>query len=389
MAHVVHRFALGGMENGMVNLLNHLPEGHSRHVIVCLEGYTDYRERIRRPDLEIHALHRRPGLDPSVYQKAWRLLRRLRPQVVHTRNLSALEIQAVAAAAGVRGRIHGEHGRDIFDLAGTNRRYNWLRRAMAPLVGHYIAVSQDLKAWLTASVGVPEDKVTQIYNGVDIERFAPRGQTRHRLGPPGFATPGSFIIGAIGRMAAVKDHRMLVRAFIRLAQALPQERNRLRLMIVGDGLARQDCIDLLAAAGLAHLAWLPGERADIPELLGAMDVFVLPSLGEGISNTLLEAMACGLPVAATNVGGNPELVTAGETGTLVPAGDDLALARALADYLAHPERARREGQRGRARVEARFSLQAMVASYLAVYDEALASGARARPAAVRARSFRL
>ncbi|MDA8092635.1 MAG: TIGR03088 family PEP-CTERM/XrtA system glycosyltransferase [Betaproteobacteria bacterium] len=389
VAHVVHRFALGGMENGMVNLLNHLPEGHSRHVIICLEGYTDYCRRIRRPDLEMYALNRRTGIDLAVHKRTWQLLRRLRPDVVHTRNLSTLETQAVAAAAGVRGRIHGEHGRDMFDLDGRNRRYNWLRRAMVPLVTRYIAVSQDLEAWLTGTIGAPARKVAQIYNGVDIERFAPRSQPGPRPGPPGFAPPGSFIVGAIGRMAAVKDHETLVRAFIRLVEAVPQARHRLRLMIVGEGLARQRCMALLASAGLAHLAWLPGERADIPELLSAMDVFALPSLGEGISNTLLEAMACGVPVIATDVGGNPELVAAGETGTLVPVGDELTLSRALADYFAHPERARREGQRGRSRVETRFSMQAMVAGYLAVYDEVLGASARPRLAAMRARSFRL
>jgi glycosyltransferase involved in cell wall biosynthesis len=172
-------------------------------------------------------------------------------------------------------------------------------------------------------------------------------------------------------MVAVKDYPTLVRAFIRLGRRSVDAAG-LRLLIVGDGPARGVCQDMLQAAGLAHRAWLPGNRDDTAELLRAMDLFVLPSLGEGISNTILEAMATGLPVIATAVGGNPELVAA-DSGTLFTPGDDAGLATTLLDYEADPERRRREGTLARERIERDFSLARMAAAYQSVYDAALAT----------------
>jgi glycosyltransferase involved in cell wall biosynthesis len=171
-------------------------------------------------------------------------------------------------------------------------------------------------------------------------------------------------------MAAVKDYPTLVRAFIQLCQSgapLPG----VRLIIVGDGPSRQACQTLLDQAGLADRAWLAGNRDDTAELMRAMDVFVLPSLGEGISNTILEAMSSGLPVIATAVGGNPELVSAGETGALFQPGATGTLARSLLDYAADPARIAREGVAARARIERDFSLERMVAGYQSVYMKAL------------------
>jgi glycosyltransferase involved in cell wall biosynthesis len=132
----------------------------------------------------------------------------------------------------------------------------------------------------------------------------------------------------------------------------------------------------LSAAAAESLAWLPGERHDVPELMRAFDVFALPSLGEGISNTVLEAMASGLPVVATQVGGNPELVEEGKTGTLVPPGDARALAAAARAYAEDPARASAHGAAGRRQAEAKFSIASMVAAYLGVYDAVLARNAR-------------
>jgi len=182
-------------------------------------------------------------------------------------------------------------------------------------------------------------------------------------------------------MAEVKDYPSLVRAFLLLVESRPDLRDRLRLVILGDGPARAACLEQLAAAGAAALAWLPGERRDVPALMQSFDVFALPSLGEGISNTILEAMATGLPVVATRVGGNPELVEPGVTGTLVPAHDPPALADALAAYAGDAARRRTEGARARQRAEERFSIGAMVAGYLGVYDAVLAHRGGPVPAA--------
>lgn len=378
IAHVVAHFGVGGLENGMINLLNSMPRERYRHAIVCLDGHTDFRQRLQRDDVQFYALDKQPGHDLGLYRRLFRLLRELRPDLVHTRNLSALEGQFVAAAAGVRARVHGEHGRDVFDLHGKNRKYNLLRKLARPLVGQYIAVSKDLAAWLQSTVGVAPARVTQIYNGVDSVRFHPRQGARAPIGPEGFATGDELLIGSVGRMAHVKDFPTLVRAFLRLLADQPELRERLRLVIVGDGVSRAECLDLLHAADAGHLAWLPGERADVAEIMRALDVFVLPSLGEGISNTILEAMASGLPVVATAVGGNPELVAPELTGKLVPAGDPAAMAHALLGYVRDSAEVQSHGRAAREKIETSFSMEAMVASYLGVYDRVLASKNRAR-----------
>ncbi len=173
-------------------------------------------------------------------------------------------------------------------------------------------------------------------------------------------------------MQTVKAQTLLARAFVLALEQAPALRDRLRLVMVGEGPLRAEAQAILDAAGAGALAWLPGERADVPDVMRGLDCFVLPSLAEGISNTILEAMASGLPVLATDVGGNAELVVRGQTGDIVPANDAQALAAGLIRMAADPARAAVMGQAGRALVESRFSLPAMVASYQGLYDRLLA-----------------
>jgi sugar transferase (PEP-CTERM/EpsH1 system associated) len=265
-------------------------------------------------------------------------------------------------------RVHGEHGWDVLDLDGSNRRYRLLRRAMRPFVHHYITVSRHLEAFLDGIVDLPAGRVSQIYNGVDSERFHPG---RAPLGPAGFAPDGAVVIGTVGRMQQVKDQLTLVRAFLELLALRPGAAARLRLVLIGEGPLRAQAEQLLRAGGVVDRAWLPGARDDIPALLRGIDIFVLPSLAEGISNTILEAMATGLPVVATAVGGNGELVQADVTGRLVPPADPQALAAALAGYVDEPAMLVQHGRAARQRIEMEFSLAAMVARYLTVYDRML------------------
>ena len=368
IAHVIHRLAVGGLENGLINLINHMPCSCYRHAIICLSGSTEYSERIRKRDVQIFELGH-PNRD--VHKRFFRVLHTLRPDVVHTRNLPALEFQVIAALAGVQGRIHGEHGRDIYDLDGANLKYNLLRKAVRPFVRQYTAVSVDLARWLIDTIGVRPARVNQIYNGVDAVKFNPQKSGSRNILPDGFAASGSFIVGTVGRMEAVKDQLSLVRAFVHLVRDNQSIRQRMRLVMVGEGSLRRQATELLRNAQVDGMAWLPGERKDVAEIMRAMDLFVLPSLREGISNTILEAMATGLPVVATHVGGNPELVRMGETGELVSEANPLALAQAIASYFAAPDKALHHGLKARQKVEQHFSMEAMVNGYLRTYDSAL------------------
>ena len=369
IVHIVHRFDTGGMENGMVNLLNTLPPQRFRHSVIALTDYSDFSKRIDAQPVDFYALNRAPGHGLGWMVRLWKLLRKLKPDLVHTRNLAALEAQFLAALIGVRATVHGEHGRDVFDLYGKNWKYNLLRRAAQPFVSNYIAVSKDLETWLRLSIHVPPRKLHQIYNGVDSTKFHPREGVR-----PEFAHPESIVFGAVGRMVEVKDYPTLTRAFIRLLQQQPERAARARLVIVGEGPARATCLKLLKSAGLAHLAWLPGERHDIAEIMQVFDVFVLPSKNEGISNTILEAMASGLPVIATAVGGNIELVEDGVNGTLIQPGDVANLAQALLSYLDTPARITEQAGHARRYAEQRFSIPAMAEAYATVYDQSLGRG---------------
>jgi sugar transferase (PEP-CTERM/EpsH1 system associated) len=371
VAHVIHRLAVGGLENGLVNLINHMPAERYRHAIICLSDFTDFRERIQSSDVPVIALHKRQGKDLGIHAVLWKVLRNLQPAILHTRNLPAMEYAASAMLAGVPRRVHGEHGRDIYDLDGLNPRYNLLRKTMRPFIHRHIAVSKDLESWLIRTVGVPPNRVAQIYNGVDAGRFRPRAAARRNLGAAGFCSQETLVLGTVGRMEDVKDPLTLVRAFIRLLEVDPKARQLARLVMIGDGSLKKDAEGLLATAGAAHLAWLPGERDDVPEIIRNLDIFVLPSLREGISNTILEAMASGLPVVATRVGGNVELVEEGTTGTLVPPADPIALSEAIHGYLLDRDRLSRHGEAGRRRVDERFSIKSMVEGYLALYDAVL------------------
>src|SRR6478735_2635980 len=139
IAHVVYRFDVGGLENGVVNLINQLPRESYRHAVVALTEVTDFSERIRRDDVEFVALNKRPGPGVRLFPRLFRLFRDLQPDVVHTRNLAALEASVPAWLAGVPVRIHGEHRRDIGDLDGSNRTYRRVRRVYRPFVTHYVA----------------------------------------------------------------------------------------------------------------------------------------------------------------------------------------------------------------------------------------------------------
>jgi len=369
--HVVYRFDTGGLENGVVNLINHMPAGAYRHAVLALTDVTDFRHRIQRSDVQCIALHKPPGHGVWQYPRLYRLFRRLRPAIVHSRNLAALEVQLPAWAAGVPVRIHGEHGRDIGDLDGSNRGLQRVRRFYKPFVHHYMALSRDLAAYLVDKVQVSPERITQVYNGVDTERFFPAPTGTQGLAGCPFDPSRHWLVGTIGRMQTVKDQPMLARAFVQALAQAPELAARLRLVMVGDGPLRAQAQGVLEAAGVAELAWLPGERNDVPDILRGLHAFALPSLAEGISNTILEAMASALPVVATDVGGNADLVAQAQTGYIVPASDPQAMARRLVELARHPELAQSMGRAGRQRVQDNFSMLAMVSTYQRVYDEQL------------------
>jgi len=338
-----------------------------------LTEITEFRKRIVRDDVTFVALRKGPGQGFRMFPRLYRVFRKLAPAIVHTRNLAALEATAPAWLAGVPFRIHGEHGRDIADLDGSNRTYRRVRRLYRPLVSRYVALSRDLEFYLREAIGVAPDRIAQIYNGVDTQRFTPAPRTRAPIAGCPFTDPDMWLVGTVGRMQDVKDQVTLAEAFVRAVQSRVRGR-RMRLVIAGEGALRTRVARVLHDAGIEDQAWLPGERSDVPDVMRGLDCFVLPSLAEGISNTVLEAMASGIPIVATRVGGNPELIEDGLSGRLVPSADSGAMAQAILRYFDEPATARRHAHAARNAAVQRFSLDGMVSQYRSLYDSLLNCG---------------
>lgn len=370
--HVVYRFDVGGLENGVVNLINRMPETHFRHAVLALtECVPTFCERVTRPDVELLSLHKAPGHSIKLYPELYRIFASRRPAIVHTRNLAALEAQVPAWFAGVRGRVHGEHGWDMSDPHGQNRKFRLMRRLYSPFVRRYVALSGHLADYLTGPVGIDARRVARICNGVDTQRFSPASDVEDAFPDAPFRRAGHCIFGTVGRLQAVKDQLNLVRAFALARQSGGEIGQRMRLVIAGEGPLRGEIEAVIRDEALSEFVWLAGERKDVPNVMRGLDVFVLPSKAEGISNTVLEAMASGLPVLATAVGGNSELVVEGDTGALVPAQDSAAMALALLDYAADAALCRRQGVAGRTRAVEHFSLDGMVQRYVELYSAVL------------------
>ncbi len=370
VVHVIFRLDYGGLENGVVNVLRGLTQMKHRHVVVALTEATDFAKRLPN-GVDVYSIGKQPGKDPGAYLRLFRLFRRIRPDVVHTRNIGTLDCAFIAFLARVPVRLHGEHGWDIFDPDGKNARYRWIRRVMSLYVHKFVTVSDELANWLINTVGIPERKVDRLRNGVDTQRFRPTAGSAVDVLPKRFHDRDKLVIGSVTRFSAIKDPVNLVKAFKVLATEEENLSVTPLLVMIGSGELHNAARAALADAGLTDRSWLPGARDDIPELMGAMDIFVLGSLREGISNTVLEAMASGLPVVACDTGGNPELISDSVNGFLVPPGDSAALADAIRRYIVSPELRQRHGSESRRRAEREFSLDFMIERYRRLYDSAI------------------
>jgi len=359
--HVVDSLNIGGLENGLVNLINH-SSGSFRHVVCCLREVGPMADRIEKPDVTIHLL----GKKSRDYLLSWKIrsiIKSEMPDIVHTRNWGTIDGVLAARMAGVKKVVHGEHGRDHDDAAGSNIKRNLFRRFLSFNIRRFVTVSADLNDWLVKVVGINADKVTTIINGVDTEKFKPldtdKRDAKLKLG----FDPDELLLGSVGRLDKMKNYPLFIAA---LAQ-LKNSGFRFKGVIVGEGAQRQTLENLIAQTGAP--VSLVGKRHDVGDYLNAFDLFVLPSINEGISNTILEAMACGLPVIATRVGGNPELLIDGVSGCLVESNDLAGLVDAIEPLLKDRKLRTTLGQRAREHCCEKFSLQRMVGEYEKLYGE--------------------
>jgi len=348
--HVLDSLGVGGLEKGVVTLVQNASDGFE-HSIICMRKSGTF-ENLFPQGTQIIDLKKPSGNSLGFIWHLSRLLKSLKPDIVHTRNWSGMDAILAAKLAGIRNVVQGEHGWDMVDLGGSNSKRRLIRQIFSFGVKEYTCVSEQLKTWLTEMIGVKQP-VTKIFNGIDTVRFTPTGD-RHilhkELGLSGNAT----IIGIVARLDPIKNHKTLFKAFGQISKNYPDA----HLVVIGGGpefdnltIYRSDRIHLL------------GERLNIPDLMRCFDVFVLPSLNEGISNTILEAMACGLPVIASRAGGNIELVKEGINGMLFPPTEVEALCECLGGYIQNPELQRQHGQTGHQMAVSTFTIKNMVQQY--------------------------
>ena len=361
--HVISYMGRGGAEMGILKLIDGLRDGFE-HRICTTRGFDSGFVRsyfsedkmfvAGSPDLKLQ----------FPLFRLVRIMRKYRPHIVHTRNWGAIEAVVAAKLAGVPVVTHSEHGYEVDMFAGLPMRRRLFRRATYAMADSIFAVTRELRDYHARQAWIRPERIGVLYNGVDTLRFAPskesRIATRNGLGLP----EDSFVVGTVGRLVPIKDQQTLLNA----AALLAERGINVRVLLVGSGPEREN-LQSRATGLLQGKVCFAGDSSSVPEMLNTMDVFVLPSLNEGMSNTLLEAMACGLPVLATNVGGNPEIVENDINGCLFTPRDVGWLAEKLQFLAQHPALVHRLGTAARNRAIETFSLSRMLEGYRSFYLE--------------------
>jgi glycosyltransferase involved in cell wall biosynthesis len=347
VAHVTLGLDVGGQERLLVEFARHADRALFDLCFVSLTGRGWLADQIEEHGWPVLTMHEQAGFRPGIGVRLARLLRRERIDVIHTHDERPLVYGALASCL-VRGvhHVHTRHGQRV-EITRGQKLLVWLASCGT---GEFVCVSEDAGRVAVAQ-GIAARKIRTVWNGIDLTKFS-------YIGP----RPGGPAI-LVARLSPIKDVETLLRA----AALAVAEQPGFRVEIAGDGPCLADLRRVTSELCLAETVRFLGEVRDVPALLARAGLVVLSSLSEGVSLTLLEGMARGLPVVATRVGGNPEVLVDGETGLLVPPRDPAALARAMLQVWRDGEAARRLGRAGRRRVEAHFDVRHMVAHYETLY----------------------
>lgn len=362
--HVVHSLGRGGLENGLVNLVNGLDYDQFEHVVVALRGLGPNADRIPANRAHIVCLAGKYALNRVQTPALAKAIREFKPHVVHSRNWPAIEAVIAGRFVGGCGLVHSEHGLESSAIATEPRRRVWFRRIAFELADRVLSVSDQLRLLYAGRTRFPAQKITVIHNGVDTRRFSPSSEARLRVRRELGLSEEDFCIGCVANLLPVKDHLTLLKAADRMRAACMN----FRVLLVGQGpeLSKlKQFVDTRPGLG-PHVCFI-GSSDRVPEILNAMDSFVLCSIAEGIPNSLLEAMATGLAVVATAVGGNPEIVRDGESGLLFSPGDWNRFAELLIRLQLRKDLRMNLGQRALRRVQERFSMRSMLSQYEQIY----------------------
>lgn len=349
VVHITPGLDMGGLEKLLVEFARHADRDRFALRFVALGNRGVLADDIEACGWPVVALGEPDGLRPGLALRLARLLRRCHADVVHTHDDRAHLYGTLAGRlARVSSIVHTRHGRS----PQLSRRQTLLVNAAARWIDYFVCVSED-SARLAVDRGVRADKVRTVCNGIDVQRFAYKEP----------CADGPAVL--VARMSPEKDIDTLLHATAHVVRCEPA----FRVEIAGDGPCLPALRQATAELGLRDHVRFLGQVRDVAALLARARMFVLSSLSEGISLTLLEAMACGLPLVATHVGGNPEVIAEGDTGFLVPPQNPPALADALLRLWRDPALCVRLGESGRRRVEDQFDVRRMIADYEMLYPE--------------------
>jgi sugar transferase (PEP-CTERM/EpsH1 system associated) len=366
---IVHTLSLGGSERLACDLATRSRAAGVRPSVCALDIGGPFTMELARAGVPYWVMRRRAGFDWRLIPRIFRLVLRYRPAVVQTHHLTPLIYAALGARAAGARIVHVEHEHFTF---GRPRAVRRLRR-LSRLCDRVVAAGEGVGEFLAEEVGVSRKRLQVIRNGVDVGLYSP---VARRPRSSAGLDDGDRVIGHVARLAPEKDQATLLRAVARLMPGRP----KLRLLIVGEGVQAGELRELARTLGIAGRVCFAGARSDVRDLLPLVDVFALSSVREGLPLTVLEAMACGRPVVATDVGELAAAVVPGVTGWLVPPSDPPALADALAAVVDDCGRAEAMGQAARVRVEAEFSLERTVREYERVWTHVGRAGMLGRGA---------
>lgn len=357
--HVTTCLNRGGLETVVLHLLTSLGRHTYRPLVCTFTPGGSLEPAFRELDIPVITLVKRPRLDYSLTWRLRQVLRREKVDILHTHNCGPWFYGGVAAKlAGVPCLVHTEHS----NVAAQRGKMLVAERYLARITDAVVADCSKVAQQLINNQGLADQKVKIIYNGVNLDTFQQNGHGGHLKDSLGIA-PHSQLIGCVARLAPVKDHPTLLKAFLGVKRRIKNA----KLLLMGDGEQRPKIEELISHLGMNNDVILTGFRSDVSNLLQTIDVFALASKSEGMPLAIIEAMAAEKPVVATRVGGITELVVEGETGHLVDPQDAEGMTRALVDLLENPSRAVALGKKGRQRAEELFSLAHTVNQYEEVY----------------------
>ncbi|WP_291994913.1 glycosyltransferase [Candidatus Accumulibacter sp. ACC003] len=373
--HVVHSLAVGGLENGVVNLVNGLPLSRFEQAVCCLDLRGDMSARIVRETCIWDLFRRRHDLTVPV--KLARIVREWRPHLVHCRNWNTwLDTVIACALSGIGpSLVWSFHG--FADMGKFPLRRRFASRILARRSDRLLAVCRNTADQYAGLTGISPARFEILHNGVDCDRFRPTAD-RHALRRELQLPEHELIVATVANLTIIKNHASLLRAASRICSGSDRQ---VRFLFFGDGPERARLLALSRELGIAERIILYGTTQQIDKYLPAVDLFVLPSRNEGLSNAILEAMACGVPVVATEVGGNSDLVSVGRTGYLCPPDDVNSLAGAMDSLLSDESMRSSMGYNSRQDALARFSLSTMLARYGDFYESCIPRKAAATPTA--------